>query len=88
MSPTNTSSETSSQNVAGASVVDRSRDAAEKLQHTYQDVGQAFEQTRERFDDFNDRAVSFIQQNPGACIVGAVAVGFLVGRLAARRWFV
>jgi hypothetical protein len=32
-----------------------------------------------------NRVVSFIQANPGTCLIGAVAVGFLIGKIAARR---
>jgi hypothetical protein len=33
----------------------------------------------------NTRVVSFIRANPGTCLLGAVAVGFIVGRIASRR---
>jgi hypothetical protein len=29
--------------------------------------------------------VSFIRANPGTCLLGAVAVGFIIGRIASRR---
>lgn len=69
------------------SVVDRSKEAAERLQHQYQELNQAYDTTRARLDNLNDQAVDFIRENPGVCIVGAVALGYFVGRLAARRWF-
>ncbi len=33
----------------------------------------------------NEKVKSFIRQNPGTCLVGALALGFVVGRLASRR---
>jgi hypothetical protein len=33
----------------------------------------------------NEKVKSFIRQNPGTCLLGALAVGFVVGRLASRR---
>jgi ElaB/YqjD/DUF883 family membrane-anchored ribosome-binding protein len=30
--------------------------------------------------------VSFVRENPVMCLVGAVGVGYFVGRLASRRW--
>ena len=33
----------------------------------------------------NETVKSFIKENPGSCLLGALAVGFVVGRLASRR---
>ncbi len=33
-----------------------------------------------------DRAERFVRERPGVCIAGALAVGYLVGRFAAKRW--
>ena len=41
---------------------------------------------RETMLDLNARAVTFIRERPVICIAGAVAVGYVVGRAAARRW--
>ena len=43
------------------------------------------DEARRNLEDMNTRAVSFIRANPGTCLLGAVAVGFIVGRLASRR---
>ena len=43
------------------------------------------DQARRNLEDFNTRTVAFIRANPGTCLVGAVALGFLIGRLASRR---
>ena len=64
----------------------RSRDAKERLQSRYQDIEQTYGDTRARLDEFNEKAVGFIRKNPGVCIVGAVAAGYVIGRLASRRW--
>ncbi|WP_426751022.1 hypothetical protein [Myxococcus sp. Y35] len=42
-------------------------------------------EARQNLVDLNERVVSFIRANPGTCLLGAVAVGFLVGRIASRR---
>lgn len=39
---------------------------------------------RERLREFDERARAFARENPVACVVGAVAVGFFIGKLAAR----
>lgn len=43
------------------------------------------EEARRNLEDLNTRVVSFVRANPGTCLLGAVAVGFIVGRLASRR---
>jgi ElaB/YqjD/DUF883 family membrane-anchored ribosome-binding protein len=43
------------------------------------------DEARRNLEDMNTRVVSFIRANPGTCLLGAVAVGFIVGRLASRR---
>ena len=32
----------------------------------------------------NERALAFARENPGTCVIGAVALGFVVGKIAAR----
>lgn len=33
----------------------------------------------------NDKVKSFIRENPGTCLMGALALGFVVGKLASRK---
>lgn len=44
------------------------------------------EQARALLTDANERAAGFVRQHPVPCLVGALALGYLVGRAAARRW--
>jgi ElaB/YqjD/DUF883 family membrane-anchored ribosome-binding protein len=59
-------------------IQDRAREIQERI------VPQ-IEEARRNLVDMNTRVVSFIRANPGTCLIGAVAVGFLVGKLASRR---
>ncbi|MCP3141124.1 hypothetical protein [Pyxidicoccus xibeiensis] len=43
------------------------------------------DEARQNLVDLNTRVVTFIRANPGTCLLGAIAVGFLVGRIASRR---
>jgi ElaB/YqjD/DUF883 family membrane-anchored ribosome-binding protein len=43
------------------------------------------EDARRNLEDMNTRVVSFIRANPGTCLLGAVAMGFIIGRIASRR---
>lgn len=44
----------------------------------------AIEDARKNLEQFNTRAVRFIKANPGTCLIGALAIGFVVGRIASR----
>jgi ElaB/YqjD/DUF883 family membrane-anchored ribosome-binding protein len=42
------------------------------------------EDAKKKVSDLNDRAVSYIKENPGKCLLGAVAAGYIIGRIARR----
>jgi hypothetical protein len=58
------------------------QDRARELQER---VLPQLEEARRSLSDLNGRAMSFIRANPGTCLLGAVALGFIVGRIASRR---
>jgi len=58
------------------------QDKARQLQDT---VLPQLDEARRNLEDLNTRAASFIRANPGTCLLGAIAVGFIVGRIASRR---
>ena len=43
------------------------------------------EQARETLGEVNNRVSTFIRQHPGACLLGALAAGYLLGKWASRR---
>ena len=42
------------------------------------------EEAKKKGTDLNDRAVSYIKENPGKCLLGAIAAGYIIGRIARR----
>ena len=42
------------------------------------------QEARENLTRLNERALAFVRERPGTCVIGAVALGFLVGKIAAR----
>ena len=42
----------------------------------------------ESVSELNERALNFINERPAAAIGIAFGVGFLIGKLASRRWLV
>jgi ElaB/YqjD/DUF883 family membrane-anchored ribosome-binding protein len=61
----------------------------EKIEETAREIGERvrpqIEEAKRRFESLNTSAVAFIKENPGKCLVGAVAIGYLVGKIASRR---
>ncbi len=64
----------------------RAREVQERIEEGYHELEERYDNARTQLRRANDRAVDFIRENPAICIVGAVGVGYLVGRLASRRW--
>jgi hypothetical protein len=58
------------------------QDKARQLQ---ENVVPQIEEARRNLEEFGVRVTSFIRANPGTCLLGAVALGFIVGRIASRR---
>ncbi len=48
-------------------------------------VQQLEQQARASLGDLNTRVTTFIRERPGTCLIGALAVGYVIGKLAARR---
>jgi len=42
------------------------------------------EEAKKKVSDLNERAVSYIKENPGKCLLGAIAAGYIIGRIARR----
>jgi len=49
-------------------------------------IAPQIEEARRNLTDLNQRAITFIKERPGTCLLGALAFGFIVGKLASRRW--
>ena len=61
----------------------------EKIEETAREIGARvrpqIEEAKRRVSSLNESAIGYIKENPGKCVVGAIAVGFLIGKLASRR---
>ncbi|HEY7372771.1 MAG TPA: hypothetical protein VIF57_11465 [Polyangia bacterium] len=61
----------------------------EKIEETAREIGARvrpqIEEAKRRFSSMSDSASTYIKANPGKCLVGAIAVGFLIGKIASRR---
>lgn len=59
-------------------------DRREKVQEFAREAGAQMEQARLIFDEFNERAIAFVRARPGTALLGALAVGWLIGKVASR----
>ncbi|MBI3722495.1 hypothetical protein HY251_00850 [bacterium] len=58
------------------------KDTVRKLEEA---VKPSIEKAHARISGWNARVVALIEEHPGKCVLGALALGYLVGRLARRR---
>lgn len=59
-------------------------DAEQIIQDLQLRIAPTLDQARTNLAAVDRRAVAFIRERPVTCIVGALALGFVVGKLAAR----
>jgi ElaB/YqjD/DUF883 family membrane-anchored ribosome-binding protein len=62
---------------------------AERIEETARELGERvrpqIENAKQRLSSLNDSATEYIKENPGKCLVGALAIGYLIGKIASRR---
>ena len=49
-------------------------------------ASEALQQAQALLLDTNAAVVGFVRKHPVPCLIGAVAIGYVVGRAAAKRW--
>jgi ElaB/YqjD/DUF883 family membrane-anchored ribosome-binding protein len=60
-------------------------DQFQQTAHDIEDrVRPQIEEARRKLNDLNDQVVTYVKANPGKCLLGAIAVGFIVGRIVRR----
>lgn len=47
-------------------------------------IGPRVDEAKQNLNDLNERVSGFIRERPGTCLLGALAVGFVIGRIASR----
>jgi len=61
---------------------------AEQIESTVREVGARvrpqLNHAKRRLTSLNGDVTSYIKENPGRCLIGAIAVGFLIGKIARR----
>lgn len=57
---------------------------SERIEEAQARIAPQIDQARQTLNEINEKSTSWIRQNPGTALVGAVALGFLVGKIASR----
>jgi ElaB/YqjD/DUF883 family membrane-anchored ribosome-binding protein len=61
---------------------------AEQIESTVREVGERvrpqLDDAKRRLTSLNNDVTGYIKENPGRCLIGAIAVGFLIGKIARR----
>ena len=58
---------------------------ADPLDTLAKEFGPRIDEAREKLKVVNENVKAFVRENPLPTLLGAVAVGFVVGRLASRK---
>lgn len=48
-------------------------------------LGPRLEEAKQQLSTINEQVKGFVKAHPGACLVGALALGFVVGRAVSKR---
>ena len=70
------------------SVAEQVNELRSQISDGYQEFEDTYLTTRDQVYDLNRKAVEFVREHPAACIAGGFAVGYLIGKLANKRWFI
>jgi ElaB/YqjD/DUF883 family membrane-anchored ribosome-binding protein len=61
---------------------------AEQIESTVREVGARvrpqLDDAKRRLTSLNGNFTGYIKENPGRCLIGAIAIGFLIGKIARR----
>jgi len=59
-------------------------DPRQKVQQFAEEAGAQMEQARMFFEDMNEKVIQFVRERPGAALFGALALGYVVGKIASK----
>ena len=61
---------------------------AEQIESTVREVGERvrpqLDDAKRRLTSLNRDVTSYIKENPGRCLLGGIAAGFIIGKIARR----
>jgi ElaB/YqjD/DUF883 family membrane-anchored ribosome-binding protein len=64
------------------------RELQQEIEERYEELEGRYDEIKGMLEAYNEQARSTIREHPVASVAGALGAGYIVGRLAARRWLV
>jgi ElaB/YqjD/DUF883 family membrane-anchored ribosome-binding protein len=64
--------------------MDMTHDIEDKAREIHARVRPQIEDAKRRISSVNETVTGYIKENPGKCVLGAIALGFLIGKIARR----
>jgi len=59
-------------------------EAKERVQQFAREASAQVEQARMFLEDVNERVTAFVREKPGTALIGAVALGWVIGKIASK----
>jgi hypothetical protein len=63
-------------------------DVTREIEDTARELGERvrpqIEDAKRRLSSLNKEVTTYIKENPGKCVLGAIALGYIVGKIARR----
>jgi hypothetical protein len=63
-------------------------DVTREIEDTAREIGERvrpqIEDAKKRLSSLNQQVTTYIKENPGKCVLGAIALGYIVGKIARR----
>lgn len=59
--------------------------AADPMSAARERLGPRLDEAKQKLESLNLKVKSFVKENPGTALLGALAVGFVVGRLVSKK---
>jgi ElaB/YqjD/DUF883 family membrane-anchored ribosome-binding protein len=64
--------------------MDNTGDLESALREASEQVKPRLDEAKRQLSSWNQRATTYVKENPGKCLLGALALGFVVGKIARR----
>jgi len=69
-------------------MIEENNESKVSITESLHEIEERYRSTRDELYALNRQALVVIEKHPAACIAGAFAVGWVIGKLAKKRWLV
>jgi len=68
----------------GGDGIEGDDETRQRVQQFARDASAQMEQARMFLEDVNERVTAFVREKPGTALLGAVAIGWVLGKIASK----